>query len=54
MTGWASPSLGVAYQEVDKLRRDLAQNPESGIDETLRRALEAIEEADVELAGVAS
>lgn len=51
---WASPALGRAYAEVEKLREGLAQHPESGIDESLRRALEAIETADCELVGIAS
>jgi hypothetical protein len=54
MTGWASPSLGRAYAEVERLRANLAQHPESGIDEALRRALDAIEAADVELTGMAA
>jgi hypothetical protein len=54
MTGWASPSLGRAYEEVERLRANLAQHPESGIDEALRRALDAIEAADIELMGIAS
>lgn len=53
VTAWAAPALGRAYDEVDRLRQQVAQHPESGIDEALRRALEAIEAADVELAGVA-
>ena len=48
--GWAAPALGRAYAEVEKLREQMAQNTESGIDQSLRLALEAIEEADVELA----
>lgn len=53
-TSWASPTLDRAYQEVYKLRRDLAQPRESGIDEALRAALDAIELADTEIAGVAA
>jgi len=53
-TGWASPILGRVYNEVDKLRRDLAQNSESGIDESLRALLEAIELADTELVGMSA
>jgi len=52
MAGWASPTLGRAYVEIDKLRTNLAQNSESGIDESLRRALESIETADCELMGM--
>lgn len=43
-TGWASPALDRAYQEVDRLRRDLAQPCESGIDEALRARLSAVGE----------
>lgn len=50
---WSSPSLGRAYAEVERVRDALAQHPESGIDEALRRAMEAIEAADCELMGVA-
>jgi hypothetical protein len=50
---WASPSLGRAYAEVERLRDSLAQPGESGIDETLRRALEAIETADCEIGDAA-
>lgn len=53
-TGWASPALGRAYLEVERVRHALAQPSESDIDNTLRLALEAIETADCELAGVAS
>lgn len=53
-SGWASPSLGRAYHEVERVRDTLAQHPESGIDEALKRALEAIEAADVELEGIAT
>jgi hypothetical protein len=42
------------YFDAEKLRDDLAQHPESGIDESLRRLLEAIEAADCELAAVQS
>lgn len=50
---WSSPSLGRAYAEVESVRDALSQPPESGIDEALRRAMEAIEAADCELMGVA-
>lgn len=53
-TGWASPTLGRAYYEIERLRDDLAQPPENGIGESLTRALEAIEAADCELTGIAS
>lgn len=53
-SGWASPSLGRAYEEVERVRTSLAQPPESGIDETLKRAMEAIEAADVELESIAA
>lgn len=46
---WASPVLSVAYYSIGKLREELAQHPESGIDAALRNALDAIESADVEL-----
>ena len=51
-SGWASPTLGRVYDDVEKLRINLAQHPESGIDEALRRLLSAIEEADVELQSI--
>lgn len=47
LTGWASPSLGRAYFEVEQVRDAMAQPVESGIDEALRAALDAIEAADV-------
>lgn len=53
-SSWASPTLGRAYHEIEKLRADLSQPNESGIGEALRRALDAIETADCELAGVAA
>lgn len=53
-TTWACPQLDRAYREVERLREQVAQHPESGIDESLRRALEAIEAADCELTGFAS
>jgi hypothetical protein len=52
--GWASPTLARAYFSVEKLRGDLAQPSESGIDEALKRALDAIETADEELVGLSS
>jgi hypothetical protein len=52
-SGWASPPLGRAYNEVAQLRIELAQPIESGIDEALKRALDAIEAADIELEGIA-
>lgn len=52
--GWASPTLGRVYSEVEKLRADLAQNSESGIDQSLRDLLDAIELADTELTGMAA
>lgn len=51
-SGWVSPSLGRAYAEVERLRDELSQPSESGIDEALRWALEAIEAADCELIGM--
>ena len=53
-TGWASPSLATAYDAIDRLRLKLAQPTESPIDEALKRALSAIEDADEELVGIAS
>ena len=53
-TGWASPTLGHVYSEVEALRADLAQHQESGVDESLRRVLDAIETADCEIAAVYS
>lgn len=52
-SSWTSPSLGRAYSIVERVRDSLGQPPESGIDEGLRRALEAIEAADCELVGIA-
>jgi len=52
-SGWCSPTLARAYADIEKLRSDLAQHPESGIDESLKRVLEAIEKADCELEAVA-
>jgi len=52
-SGWASPTLGRVYHDVEILRDKIAQHPESGIDESLRRLLEAIEAADVELEAIA-
>ena len=53
-SSWASPALGHAHKLVEDLRTALAQHPESGIDESLRKALDAIETADCELTGMAS
>jgi hypothetical protein len=53
-TGWASPTLGRMYQDAEKLRLSLAQPGDSDIDNVLRRLLDLIEEADVELEGLAS
>ena len=50
---WASPTLGRAHEAINVLRGQLAQPSESGIDEALRAALDAIEHADTELAAVA-
>jgi len=52
--GWSSPTLARAYASIEKLRDDLAQPSESGIDESLRRALDAIEAADCNLTGLAA
>lgn len=52
-TGWASRVLASAYDEVDGLRRELAQNAESGIDQALRDLLDQIEAADCELGAAA-
>lgn len=52
--GWASPILARAYFEIEKLRDSLAQPSESGIDEALKRALDAVEAADCELVGLAA
>jgi hypothetical protein len=54
VSGWASPTLGRAYADVERLRADLAQPTESGIDEALRRAMDAIEDADEALVGLSS
>ena len=54
VTTWSSPTLERAYDAVEKLRADLNQHPESGIDESLRRAMDAIETADTELTGLAA
>lgn len=52
-TKWASPALDRAYREVEKLRDQISQPSESGIDVALRDALDAIETADTEIARVA-
>lgn len=49
LSGWASQTLGLAYMEIEKLRDGLAQPVESGISESLDKALDAIETADCEL-----
>lgn len=54
VAGWASAPLAQAYGYVQRLRDQLAQDPESGIDAALKTALEAIEAADVEIAQVQS
>ena len=54
MTRWASDRLSRAYAEVERVREEQAQHPESGIDEALRRALDAIETADVEIEQVSA
>ncbi|WP_208402882.1 hypothetical protein [Sphingomonas japonica] len=51
---WASPTLGRAYVAIDNLRHLLCQNSESGIDQSLRNALEALELADCELSQVSA
>ena len=53
-TGWASPTLGHVYSEVEALRDALGQHQESGVDESLRRLLDAIETADCEIGAVYS
>lgn len=53
-SGWASPLLGRMYFDAEVLRDNLNQHPESGVDESLRRLLEAIETADCEIAAVYS
>jgi hypothetical protein len=50
MTDWNSVRLKQAYALVEAERAEQAQPPESGIDEALRTALEAIEIADMEAA----
>lgn len=53
VTTWASPGLKRAYREIERLKDQLNQHPESGIDEALRTAMEAIETADMEVERVA-
>lgn len=54
LTGWASPTLGRAYIEIEQLRLLLAQPTESSISVALRVVLEAIEAADCELVGMSA
>ena len=50
--GWARPVLAEAFHAIEALQHELAQHPESGISESLKRALDAIEDADCELESV--
>lgn len=47
--GWASAELAEAYHAVEKVMTSEAQPVESGINDALKAALEAIEDADCEL-----
>jgi hypothetical protein len=49
---WNKFDLGEAYDLVEGVRRQAAQNPESPIDSSLRAALDAIEAADCEWDGL--
>lgn len=49
---WNKFDLAEAYDLVEGVRRDAAQDPESPIDTSLRAALEAIEAADCEWDGI--
>lgn len=48
---WNKPDLAEAYDLIEGVRRQAAQNPESGIDSSLRAALDAVEAADCEWDG---
>ena len=49
---WNKFDLAEAYDLVEGVRRAAAQNAESGIDTSLRAALDAIEAADCEWNGL--
>ena len=49
---WNKHDLAEAYDLVEGVRRQAAQHPESGIDTSLRGALDAIEAADCEWDGL--
>ena len=47
--GWVNPMLARCYADIERFRDEQRPDPESGLGEALRRALDAIETADCEL-----
>lgn len=48
-TGWANPILAKAYFGIEGLRAEIGQPVDSEMDQCLKRLLDAIEAADVEM-----